>query len=44
MLLMRHAKLVNNFSAEKFLKLIVEKCEVIIFGIEGGVSPNSEDK
>lgn len=38
--LVQQAELVKVFAAENFLMLNVEKCEVIVFGTAGGVSPS----
>ena len=40
--LMWQVKLVKKFAAENYLKLNVKKCEVKVYGLEGGVSPRCE--
>ena len=40
--IVQQAELVEKFAATNFLKLNVDKCEVIVFGATGGVGPNCE--
>ena len=40
--IVQQAELVEKFAATNFLKLNVDKCEVIVFGAMGGVGPNCE--